>query len=109
MTSPLPGRSYVLYGNGGSKEVAMSDVGKTLAEEVESLQQTRDELRVQMHLARAELKQQWDRLESKWHEMEDKSGQIARTSNESMRKVATATRHLVDEIREGYRELKSVL
>ncbi len=62
----------------------------TLQHELDSLKQTRDELRVKLHLGSQDAKDAWDKLERKWLELEDNS------------KVGDAAKVLVSEIREGY-------
>ena len=50
----------------------MSEIGKRVADEVKTLKQVRDELRVQMHLGKAEAKELWERMEQRWHDIEGK-------------------------------------
>ena len=71
--------------------------------ELQSLQQTRDELRVKVHLASADAKVVWDELERKWLALEDKAKQIASTTEAAAGNVTEAARLLVDEIKKGYR------
>ena len=71
--------------------------------ELESLQQTRDELRVKAHLASADAKVAWDELERKWLALEDKAKQIASTTEAAAGNVTEAARLLVEEIKQGYR------
>jgi SMC interacting uncharacterized protein involved in chromosome segregation len=82
---------------------AMDNSKDLIARELESLQQTRDELRVKVHLASAEAKTAWDEVERKWLALEDKAKQIASTTETTAGNVTEAARMLVEEIKQGYR------
>jgi hypothetical protein len=76
---------------------------------LERLRRERDELRVQIHLARLDVRKEWDELERKWG--------LARTGSRSTlrgaRNAGTKAEHvagaLLDEIREGYRRMRAEL
>jgi hypothetical protein len=74
-----------------------------IARELESLRQTRDELRVKAHLASADAKVAWEVLERKWLALEDKAKQVANTTETTAGNVTEAARLLVEEIKQGYR------
>lgn len=88
---------------------AMADVGDKLEQEWKALQRSRDELRVQIHLGRAEAKEQWERIEHRYQEAESKLKSIARESEAPLREVRAAAKLLLQEIREGYRQIRSAL
>ena len=73
--------------------------------ELETLQTTRDDLRVRLHLASSDMKDVWDNLERKWLELEDNAKQLANAPEPTAQKVADATRSLIAEIRNGYLRL----
>ena len=74
-----------------------------ITRQLESLQQTRDELRVKLHLASEDARNVWDDVETKWLELEDKARQIASTTEVAANNVTEAARLLVEEIKQGYR------
>jgi len=80
-----------------------------LERDMEALRRTRDELRVQVHLARAEAKELWDDLEHKFHDLDRKSRQIARKAEEPAREIGRAAKGLLDEVREGYEHIRKAL
>ena len=45
----------------------MSDYKEELHELGDELKQARDELRVEMHLAKADIRDDWEELEKQWH------------------------------------------
>jgi Skp family chaperone for outer membrane proteins len=84
----------------------MSDFMDTLLRDIDSLRALRDELKLQLHLGKAEAKDRWDKLETKWNQLEARSAEARR---ESLQTIQTATRQLVNELKEEYNELKSSL
>jgi CBS-domain-containing membrane protein len=87
----------------------MSDLRGTIDEELETLRRVRDELRVQVHLARADAKDLWEQLEHKFHEAESRVKLVARQADEPIHEVGQAARLLLEEIREGYRRVRDAL
>jgi CBS domain-containing membrane protein len=88
---------------------AMSELGKRLEEELEGLRRVRDELRVQIHLAKAEAKERWEELEHKFRDAEAKARLVARESEKPIQDVGAALRNLLREIRDGYRQIRETL
>lgn len=84
----------------------MSNAKETLLQEIDTMKQKRDELRVQLHLASSEVKDRWDKLERKWLELEDKAKQVAAATEHSAHEVADAARLLLTELRDGYQSIK---
>lgn len=71
---------------------------------VDDLKQTRDELRVKMHLASMEAKEQWDALEAKWEKFAARA-RLEDTAGE----VGDAMRALGEELRMGYERIRAAL
>ena len=87
----------------------MSDLDDALSREVDQLKTLRDELRVQMHLAKKEAQQVWSAAEKNWEHLESRLHQIKCQSEEPLEKVADASRNLVHEIGEAYRTIKKLV
>lgn len=87
----------------------MSQAGDWMKEELEGLRQIRDELRVQSELGQAELRDRFDGLEKRWHELEGKLRVLREEASEDVENVKDAARLLAAEIRDGYKHLKSRL
>lgn len=101
---------------GGSGEVVsreeggiMSAIGERVEQEVEALQRVRDELRVQMHLARADARDLFEALEQRWRDLEGKLEQVASEAREPVHEVREAVRILMSELEEGYRKIRDSL
>ena len=86
-----------------------SDWIERLDEEVDRVRQTRDELRVQMHLAAAEAKDSWAGLEERWQRLEQRLERIGRATHEASDDVHDATRSLLQELKHGYEKIRDVL
>ena len=84
----------------------MSDRKESLTPDMDALRQLRDELRVQLHLAKAEAKDHWDKLEEKWEQIQ---AQTLEAGRESVQKLTEGTQKLMTELKREYEELKSTL
>ncbi len=87
----------------------MSDQASDLHREFESLRTTRDELRVQLHLGAAEVRDRWEELERAWQHLESHVKRLAETASEATDDVEQAASLLVDEIKHGYQRIKDVI
>ena len=87
----------------------MGDLGERFSEELEGLRELRDEFRVQMELGRAEAHERWERLEEDWHHLEAKLQLMRNESRGELEEIGEAARLLVQQIRDGYRHLRSLL
>ncbi len=78
---------------------------------IEELKQKRDELRLQMHLASKEVKDEWEELEEK---MEDFSGKAKQFSSDAKLKetgagIGDALGQLGGELKRGYDRIREAL
>lgn len=80
-----------------------------MTEDVEGLKRLRDELRVQLHLGKAEARERFEKLEGTWQHLEAKLKVIREESREDLGQVREAAGLLMGEIRDGYRHLRSLL
>jgi len=75
----------------------------------EKIKTERDELRVQAHLATAEVKDELKELEKTWREVEDKMRDIKADAVEVSAEVRTSTKVVLEELGSAYRRIKSRL
>jgi hypothetical protein len=80
-----------------------------LSEEIEDLKRVRDELRVRIHLGKAEAKDLWEATEAKLQEVESKVRHVASQAEEPLHEVGEAAKLLLEEIRDGYHRIKAAL
>ncbi len=85
------------------------DWEKRINEEVEVLQQTRDEIRVQLHLAAADAQDVWNTLEKKWEHLESRLKRVSKTTQEASEDVEEAVKGLVGEIKSGYKRIRDAM
>ena len=69
---------------------------------IDNLKTLRDEVKVQVHLAKAELKDEWESLEPKFEEMEQKLGGAAEETRQVVNVIA-------DELTAAYKRIKERL
>jgi CBS domain-containing protein len=88
---------------------SMTEVSERIHKELDSLRRTRDELRLQIHLARSEGKELWEQLERKFDEVEAKLKSVAKGAEAPLHNISDAANLLLDEIRDGYRKIRETL
>ena len=87
----------------------MADLQARMATLKEDLRQTRDELRVQMHLAKADARDDWDNLEHKWDDFQQKLDKVEDAAGDSAKDVGDALSALGDEIKAGYQRIRDAM
>lgn len=80
----------------------MNDVTDSLHDLVKTLKRERDELRVQLKLARMDFGDQWDAAETKWKHLEDKLEDVGHETAKSGQLIA-------HEIAEAYRRMRDTI
>ena len=85
------------------------DLKATLQHEVDRLAEARDELKVQLKLARAEAGEEWEKLEGKWLRVQDEIKRVADQSREPLREISQGVRGLLTELEHGYERIRSEL
>ena len=87
----------------------MTDLSDRLNEDFEHLRTLRDDLRVRVHLGKAEVRDQWEELEKDWHRAEGRMKAIGESSRESAKDVKAAAGLLVEQLRDAYHRLRKLL
>ena len=76
----------------------------------ETLAQVRDELKLQIHLAKADLRDEWnEKLEPKFWELKSKFDRFEEASVETAVELQSAMKSLMVELRDGYERLRKSL
>ena len=87
----------------------MTDEKIDLQRLVDELKAQRDELRVKLHLAKAEARDEFEKLEKRWEHARGRLAVIGKEAGEASKDVGEAARLVLDEIIAGYqRILKAV-
>ena len=87
----------------------MSERKERFEEMVSSLKKIRDELELQIHLGKAEAKDEWEELEEKWQEFKAQGKTVAEAVDESAKDVASALELVGGELKAGYERIKKLL
>lgn len=84
-------------------------VKKTFDQVMADLKQQRDELRLQMHLAKTEAREEWEELEKKWQHLESRLGRAADEAKASAHNVGAAMETVAEELGAAYRRIRNSL
>ena len=76
---------------------------------IDDLKQQRDEINLKLHLAKAEVRDEWDTLETKWEEVKGKMSAVNEVASQTKESVTAAAGLLADEIKQGYDRIKKAL
>lgn len=83
-----------------------NNLKETLQRDLDLLAKTRDELLLQLSLAKAEARDDWKSLEERWGRVQT---EIKRTASDSEETVTGAVRTLLDDLKGGYERIKTQL
>jgi hypothetical protein len=92
-----------------STMVDVKHLKATLQHELESLVRTRDELRVQAHLAKADARKELERLEAGLLQLQDEAKRMAMHSKDAAHDIGATTRALLDDLKQGFDRIKREL
>jgi hypothetical protein len=76
---------------------------------IASLKQQRDTIKLRIHLAKADLREEWDDLEKQWEHLQVKANALGREAQAASREVFAAAKLLAEEIRRGYERVRKQL
>ena len=80
-----------------------------IEELVDVLRTERDELRVRLHLMKAEIREEFEGLEDSWNHLESRLDHLKDASKESADDVGAAATQLAEELGAAYRRMKKSL
>lgn len=75
----------------------------------ESLAQLRDDLKVRIHLGEMDARDQWQKLEPKWWELQRKVTAVEKASAGAMEEITAAGNLLIEELLKGYSQIRKAL
>jgi hypothetical protein len=84
----------------------MAELHDELKKLEEAVLQQRDELRVKLHLAKADARDEWEELERKWAEAQIKFDQVQKAAGESSEGIEAAAKLLGEELLKGYERIR---
>ena len=87
----------------------MTVTKNTFGRMLEDVQRQREELNLQMHLAKAEARDEWQALEQKWRELKPKFDAAGSEAMKSGENVLAGLQMTLEELRKGYERVKDRL
>jgi uncharacterized protein YoxC len=87
----------------------MTAIAEKISQELDELKRLRDELRVQIHLGTAETRDLWEKTEQRFAGLETRLKELKREVKGPLQDVGEATRYLLDEIGNAYRQIRKAL
>jgi len=88
----------------------MNEQDKTKLDElIEELSQKRDELRVQIHLAKVEASDLWHETEDKWQHLRSQLDKIENGAGDVAKDVGAAAILAAEELQKGYERLRQLI
>lgn len=82
---------------------------EALEHDLATMAKARDELRLQLKLAKADARDDWRRLEDTWQRVEEEIKRIGDHSKEPVKDMGAAARSLIGELKHGYARVKAQL
>jgi len=76
---------------------------------LDELKRLRDEIEVQVHLGKAEARDEWEALEKKWEHFKGRAEVVGKAAEESADDLGEALDLLGDELKRGYSRLKKLI
>ena len=85
----------------------MSRVKNALHNEYQLLELLHDELALQAHLFKAEMKGTWEALEARWSDLKEHLGRAEVAAGDAGRDIDASSKSLADSLKAGYTEIKN--
>lgn len=78
-----------------------------LQRDLDAVERAAQELRLQMSLAKADVKSEWARLEQQLTLAREEIGRVHSHAKASVQKIEREARELIDDLRQGYERVRS--
>ena len=87
--------------------VDTTEIKQSLQRELDALSKARDELKLQLTLAKKEAIDEWSRLENTFERLQSEVKRIGVDAKEPLKDIGSAARHLLEELKRGYSRVKT--
>ncbi len=87
----------------------MADSMESLQKIAEDLKRQRDELMLKLHLAKAEARDEWAKLEAQWEDVKTKMDTVRQEAEKTTESVSTGLGLVLDELKQGYERIRKGL
>jgi len=85
----------------------MSRVKNALHNEYQILELLHDELALQAHLFKADMKSTWETLEAKWSDLKEHLGRAGVAADDAGRDIDVASKALAESLKASYTEIRN--
>ncbi len=86
----------------------MADAQNETRKLIENLKQQRDELRLKVHLATADARDEWAKAEQQWEHLRAKMSQVGGALSDTTKDVWAAIKLVAEEIEHGYARIRKL-
>jgi SMC interacting uncharacterized protein involved in chromosome segregation len=86
-----------------------NELKAALQRELDMLTKARDELRLRIHLAKADAREEWKKLETTWMRTQEELKRTTEHTKEPVKDMGLAVKNLIDELKGGYTRIKDQL
>jgi len=76
---------------------------------IDDLKQVRDEVELRIHLAAADVRDEWDVVERKWAHLRGRAKRVGEAVEEAADDVGEALDVVADEVKRGYERIRNLL
>jgi hypothetical protein len=90
-------------------EAPMPELHPKLKQILTDLERERDELKLKIHLAKAEGRDEWAKLEDRLAQFRERAARTGVEAGGAADDIGAAARKLADEIREGFKRVRRTL
>ncbi len=87
----------------------MADSMEGLQKIAEDLKRQRDELMLKLHLAKADARDEWAKLEVQWEDVKTKMDTVRQEAEKTTESVSTGLGLVLDELKQGYERIRKGL
>jgi hypothetical protein len=85
------------------------DIKALFQQELNRLAEIRDELRVQLSLAKADAQVEFDKLEVQWGRVQEELQRAATNTKEPVHNIGESAKQLLEELKHGYERVREQL
>jgi hypothetical protein len=87
------------------KSKLAAKLGDEIHELMDEIKKERGELELKMYLAKAEVRDEWEKAEKKWHEFKAQADLLAKEAREASGDVSKAAKSLAQELKSAYKRI----
>ncbi len=87
----------------------MADSLEQLQKIADDLKRQRDELQVKLHLAKADARDEWAKLETRWEDVKTKMEAVRKEASHTTGSVSAGLGLVLDELKKGYDNIRKTL